>query len=280
MKHFLATRFNLRFEGWTSTKNGNPVLDDKWLTDRFMLFNNFCLPSVLNQSNQNFHWILFFDQSTPAFFKTEIENIISPFKNVYVLFIDGMKDLEGSFKDFIASHTDKDDSFIITTRLDNDDMIHKDFIDTIQNAAYKSESNASQVIDLINGYQLSILNRKYEIREYSNLLNPFLSLKEDIANFDTIFKFRHKEWKSDRIEISNNRLWMEVIHPNNKLNQSRLDLQLTKNFNPEVFGFNTELKKLNFLERSLKRILYKLKTSTKLKVLRKNSGVKTFCFFK
>ena len=269
MKHFLATRFNLRFEDWTSTKNGNPVLDDKWLTDRFMLFNNFCLPSVLNQSNQNFHWVLFFDQSTPASFKAEIENSISPFKNVYVLFIDGMKDLEGSFKDFIASHKDRDDSFIITTRLDNDDMIHKDFIDTIQNAAYKSESDASQVIDLINGYQLSILNKKYEVREYSNLLNPFLSLKEDIANFDTIFKFRHKEWKNDRIEISNNRLWTEVIHPNNKLNQSRLDLQLTKNFNPEDFGFNTELEKLNFLERGLRRIQYKLKTSTKLKVLRK-----------
>ena len=52
MKHYLLTRFNLTFKEWKTSKNGELVLTDKWLKNRFELFENYCLPSVKNQTYQ------------------------------------------------------------------------------------------------------------------------------------------------------------------------------------------------------------------------------------
>jgi hypothetical protein len=71
-KHFLLTRFNLRVEDWATTKNGDQVLNDAWLMDRFRLFESYCLPSVKNQSNQDFTWFVFFDKNTPDKFKCKL----------------------------------------------------------------------------------------------------------------------------------------------------------------------------------------------------------------
>jgi len=54
MKHFLLTRFNLRNEEWITTRDGGAVLTEEWLIQRFELFENYCLPSVMNQKNKNF----------------------------------------------------------------------------------------------------------------------------------------------------------------------------------------------------------------------------------
>ena len=41
------------------------MLDPKWLTERQTLFEKFCLPSVMSQTNKNFEWILIADVRTP-----------------------------------------------------------------------------------------------------------------------------------------------------------------------------------------------------------------------
>lgn len=65
-KHFIFTRFN---EGWLDndrlTQSGKPVNTDVWLKERCKLFEKFCLPSMMYQSNQNFTWLILFDKRTP-----------------------------------------------------------------------------------------------------------------------------------------------------------------------------------------------------------------------
>lgn len=58
--HFLITRFNLRNPSWELTKNNETLLDDSWMSERIELFKNYCFPSVVNQTNKNFKWLLFF----------------------------------------------------------------------------------------------------------------------------------------------------------------------------------------------------------------------------
>lgn len=79
---------------------------------------------------------------------------------------------------------EEDDDFIITSRLDNDDSIHHDFVYIIQNLAIKKHET---IIDLRRGYQLDISSNIYEYRNYYNKFNPFISLVESTSNFQTVF---------------------------------------------------------------------------------------------
>jgi hypothetical protein len=59
--HFVLTRFNVKI-GLGGGESVAPNLE--WLVHRFDLFDKFCFPSVRNQSNLNFKWLVFFDVDT------------------------------------------------------------------------------------------------------------------------------------------------------------------------------------------------------------------------
>ena len=73
--HFILTRFNVK-KMWSQDKRGNKVLTDEWLSHRFKLFENYCLPSIVNQENKNFIWLVYFDQDTDKLFINKI-NILA-----------------------------------------------------------------------------------------------------------------------------------------------------------------------------------------------------------
>lgn len=69
IQHFILTRFNLLI--FNKNKEGKKVRTIKWLEHRFMLFEKYCLPSVKNQTCQDFQWIVLFDSSTPERFAVD-----------------------------------------------------------------------------------------------------------------------------------------------------------------------------------------------------------------
>lgn len=75
IKHFIATRFNLKIEEWNTAKDGSVVLTEKWLEERFNLFEKYCFPSVANQSIKNFYWLIFLMLALQIFLKNELRNI-------------------------------------------------------------------------------------------------------------------------------------------------------------------------------------------------------------
>lgn len=253
MKHFIATRFNLKNADWKENKSGNLVLTDEWLEHRFNLFENYCFPSVVNQSNQNFTWCIFFDIDTPQNFKEKIFTLVKDTSNVIPLFIDGMRDLNVSFKNYIRENIDNTDLYIITTRIDNDDIIHKDFVDTIQ-SLYRPADLA--VIDLTNGYQVSIDVIEPEIRLYTHPFNAFISVIELAKTFETVFAKMHYGWKSEKNIISyrKKRLWMELSHQENYVNHRQINLKKAYYYDKMKFTLPTafEINKLNTLQTNLK----------------------------
>lgn len=44
-------------------------LDEKYLSSRFTIFENYTLPSLQNQTNKNLKWLLLFYKNTPEKFK-------------------------------------------------------------------------------------------------------------------------------------------------------------------------------------------------------------------
>ena len=241
MKHFIYTRFNLQSENWKTAKDGSPILTDEWLEERFVLFEKYCFPAVINQSNKRFYWLIFFEVNTPDNYRERIEKITSKHDNITPLYIPGMRSLKNAFSHFISEKLDEEDEFIITTRLDNDDAIHRDFVATIQSLAVKKHDT---VIDLRKGYQMDLSNGRYEYRNYENSFNPFISLVESVDTFNTVASKLHNEWEnSDSIIIhKSSPMWIEVIHKRNKLNQPKVNIPLIKQLRLLDFGIEKELK--------------------------------------
>lgn len=215
-KHYLITRFNLRADYWDVTKNNELLLTDEWMDNRIWLFENFCFPSVVGQTNQNFEWVLYFDTNTKDVYKTRILNLVANHKNIKVFFVDAMPSFMPELLRYIAQET-KDIPYLITTRIDNDDSVHVDFINEVQKQFNQQDYRA---IDFIKGYSLQI-EPFYILGKKEQLFNPFISLIEKNENPKTVFYQDHTNWKHDKkvTLIGEKRLWLSIIHQRNKINK-------------------------------------------------------------
>lgn len=215
-EHYLITRFNLKNQEWKFTKNNDTLLDDTWMKERMELFQNYCLPSVVNQTNKNFKWLLFFDSSTSVFFREEIQKTVQNYAFIRIFYIDGMPEFNTSILNYISAET-KDKSYLITSRIDNDDCIHKNFIAEVQ-SEFKHQDFLA--IDYPEGYTLQV-EPEVILGKKNHIFNPFISLIEKNENPKTVWHYVHNMWKKEPriIQILGKRLWMSIIHEKNKVNE-------------------------------------------------------------
>ena len=261
MKHYIGTRFNLKVEEWKTTKSGKKALSEEWLKNRFQLFEDYCLPSFKKQSNQNFIWCVFFDEDTPEVYKEKINLISKDFLNFHPIFIESIKHLNKTFIEYIYSHNENSDKYVITTRVDNDDIIHKDFIKTIQELFQPIDKT---VIDLKEGYQLTLNVNKPILLRYPHPFNAFLSVIENVENVTSVYSKMHYDWKSSKhvISYSKIRLWIELVHEENKINDTLAYLKKPYLFNNQNFVLGSEL---DFRNPFFKVLAYNLISNFKLK---------------
>ena len=251
MKHFLITRFNIKSENWKFTKSGALTHTDKWLEQRFTLFEKYCLPSVKNQSNQEFKWLIVFDIDTAKPFKNRIETLSETYSNMIVLYTESFQTLKATLFKAISVELTPSDNFIITTRLDNDDAIHRDFTNTIQQVF---KPNHNTIIDVTKGYQLIVNNSSNDVRYYTSYYNPFISLIENATTFETVMAKNHEHWKTltNRVVYSQKAIWLQVIHSDNILNSKIYTLKKKFQLDFNEFGLhnirlkNNKLKTLTF----------------------------------
>ena len=83
-KHFLITRYNLYIASWKITKN-NVKINNLWLDHRYELFSKYCYPSVINQSNQNFIWLIFLNSDTQEDYKKKISELVQKHLNIRIV---------------------------------------------------------------------------------------------------------------------------------------------------------------------------------------------------
>jgi hypothetical protein len=89
--HILLTRFSYRANTLVSARKSG---DDSWdrldpldptrLDFRFVLFECVCLPNVLEQSNQDFDWVLIIDPDLPMNYRKRLEKLIAKRKRTYL----------------------------------------------------------------------------------------------------------------------------------------------------------------------------------------------------
>lgn len=204
--HFVLTRFNVRSFYHVS----EPTTE--WLQARLELFQRFCLPALASQTNRQFVWLVFVDHLSPDWFRQEIEELGKGiFETVYV---------EGAFTPETVSlevSARADTPYILTTRIDNDDAVAKDFIEAIQRCF---ECQDFEFLNLVSGAQYAA--GKAYLRPYTK--NPFLTLVEKASDTppSTVFvehHFRVDEKGPVRNVRTSHPMWLQVIHGGNVLNE-------------------------------------------------------------
>lgn len=217
--HVIMTRFNVPTKGWNETRSGFKPLTEEWLDDRFKLFRTYVLPSYKNQTNQNYVWLTFFDTNTSDKFRKIIKEIEAEYPIFKAVFVEDFDVMKTKAVEVIPQFFTPDTKFVITSELDNDDMLHQDYIKTVQDH-FKPIHDL--VIDLRRGYQLTILpGRKAVVNVYNAVVNPFVSLAESVDNFKTMLKERahnsYRHYENFSVEDSKE-MYIQIIHQYNLMN--------------------------------------------------------------
>lgn len=192
-------------------------LNEDYLETRFKLFEKFCFPSVVGQSNQNFKWLVFLDSQTPDSCKEKIEKY-SEYSNLVPIYVEEFNST--TLRNAITNNLTDNPEYLITTNLDNDDAISRDYVKLVQKEF--NEQNFA-VVTFPHGYVWKEPSGKLYLREY--LSNPFISLIESAKDFKTVYYIPHQDYvpkyaKAGLIKpIKANPGWMQVIHGSNLRNR-------------------------------------------------------------
>ncbi len=254
-KHFLITQFNLRSFPKGVKGNENWI---KWTKKRIDIFKTYCLPSILNQSNKDFSWLIYFDKDTPI----EFSYIISELKRysfIYPCFTSGFEGFNLQYINDIKKIIAADTKWMITTRMDNDDCFEKDAINTIQKHFRKSDEF---LISLSSGYTLNLQDNF--LSHYYYPMSPFISLIEltEKPVIKGIFFNLHTEWDGLRLVIfkeilkRNNKsifildkpYWIQLVHGENVSNTAKRGFPVLYDKCLKNFGIPNKSKKQSILQ--------------------------------
>lgn len=226
MRYFILTRFNIKI--FKCDKHHNPVMTDKWLEDRFALFERYCFPSVMNQSVKDFEWICLFDKDTPEQYRERVDDYVKGFQGFIPVYLSQKESIDyiGQFRRIVASRCSGNvGERLITTYLDNDDMLHKDFVGKV--VEYARNIDKPSVISFNYGIQFFSQHGYGTEVYYRN--NHFLSLVEGIKEEKlpaTIMSVSHYYLSRYRIDViddlSRDGMWVEVIHDKNVDNDVKM----------------------------------------------------------
>jgi hypothetical protein len=221
--HFILTRVN-----YTNSSK-------EWLSHRIELFEKYTIPSILKQTSKNFTWLWLCDSVYHVDWIKELASKYIDQINIVPIFQSGTMDAwQSHFINYINQNVAKKDiEFLITSRLDNDDMLAPEYIETVQ----KHTHCQTEILDF-EGYQLNAQNDDlYICNKYTEKPSPFSSLIEEVstAPFSTVVIKDHTKLLDEfgtYIKIQNP-LFTQVIHDQNLKNK------IPSNQSPIVFKEKT-----------------------------------------
>lgn len=210
MKHYVLTRFNAGVFSANAPKRGKKWKSpQQWTDDRFRLFSTYTLPSMQAQTAP-FHWILKVDPRTPRL--EELKQMLEGIEHSLLM----SENYHATAKTrWLPSDAE---GAIITTRLDSDDGLHRDYLACVQDKATDVENG---VIDITTGCVVSDQLGRAVL--YNRAGMNFLSLVEsDAKRAKTVFCSQH--WVlSERLQkegidstfVHDGPPWLKVYHGHN-----------------------------------------------------------------
>jgi hypothetical protein len=156
LKHYIFTNF------------GIGIKDELWLSYRLEIFVNTVFPSLSNQRNKNFEWVILVDEALPILHKARLQDTISTSGlNARTISITDYSLANKEVSRILASTTE---DIVITSRIDDDDCIDENVIASIQDHAHSSEPESDMLlISLHNGIEFLPSDECYRAVTYETL---------------------------------------------------------------------------------------------------------------
>lgn len=206
--HVILTRFSVRFPG-------SPPIAEDWLAYRWAFFRDALASSLSRQTTPGFRWLVFFDVDTPDWLREEIDDLRPElFTPVYVSSWSPVT-VQNAVAEVSAA------PYLITTRIDSDDAVARQFVADVQSHFAHQES---LYINLLCGVQVE---RTGELYRYDEPSNPFISYVEKRVGGvppRTVFQnFSHGRSRTlaDLLNVVGPPRWMQIIHGSNIANGVR-----------------------------------------------------------
>lgn len=215
MKHFIITPFYVRRHFTTKTGKTEELLaPPEWLNDRLRLFEDYCFPSVVGQSEKNFEWFIYFDQSTPGSYLDRVTSLTSKYANITIKLCE-FWEAATLIKD-VASAIEARTRWVVTTRLDNDDGLSRDFASMLHSAA-------EERTEFLN-FPRGIIWYSGKCYMYKHLSNAFLSLVEPVEGLRTVWSAgAHQDAARTAPvrQLQETPAFLQVVHGKNVSNKPR-----------------------------------------------------------
>jgi hypothetical protein len=229
-QHIVITQFNLR--NFPKSNNAETENWIRWTRNRIQIFNDYCLPSMVNQSCRDFTWLLYFDSETPEEFSDFIRETAG-YDFIQICYSRGNEDFYAGYMAEVNKRVRPETEWLLTTRIDNDDCLHRDAIRVIQT---QFRPQHGYLISLASGYVLNLAAKT--LSHYFYPMSPFLSLVENIqTGCGGVFQKGHTKWDELRLFIHreirlaftggasrkamfvlNRPLWIQLVHGDNVSN--------------------------------------------------------------
>lgn len=216
--HFIITRFNVNIYPIDFPQR----LEDTWLSLRFELFQKYCFPTLKAQKNQNFTWLVLFDEQTPAYFLGLI-NAYAKYQNFIPVYC-------GAYDTILPTVVDRmrtiapNAEWYVTTRLDNDDALSVGFVHCLQEVVRSLNEESlkpsdTRYINFPNGLQLF----EGHFYDFKDVTNAFVSLVERSQHPHTVFWVDHPNiyTVAPVIQAETHPLWLQNVHDINVYNYVR-----------------------------------------------------------
>jgi hypothetical protein len=220
IEHYLLTKFNLPLD---YARYPGQHDDPAWLAHRWTLFAKYCLPSVLNQTDTDFIWVIYCAASTPEPYISRLKCLAEGNDQVRVVSLETTTHGE-HFAKWAVGRGDLRAPYILTTRLDNDDAMSTHYMGKFRAAALRHlqrHTHAFTGPHLWNvpiGYQVA--DGKYYLSIDPN--GPFLSMLEraDSEGIRTILSLSHRDaGRYARTYVFTRPAWLQVVHEENLINE-------------------------------------------------------------
>lgn len=211
--HYLITRFNVPVKNWDKDKAGNRVLDQAWLDERIGLFTKFCLPTIENQLNQNFTWLIFCDINTPAEYLDNIQQSVRSIPGASLRLVSHFDHLMVDLRQLLAEDPSP---FLITSRVDNDDGLGPQFIKDVQ-AHFATEDKL--IINFTKGVLYDTTKRILTEIQLSQFNHYGSLIEENKSGYQlmTVMGFPHDRPRNGYkvLNIRSRYAWLKIIHDRN-----------------------------------------------------------------
>jgi hypothetical protein len=206
--HVVLTRFNLPtpgVEGLVRAREG-------WLENRVELFEQYCAPTVANQTRP-VTWIIYLDPESPSWLTDRLaplsdRGLFRPILRASV----NQDELMADIRDTVPEPGD----ILITTNLDNDDGLAVDFSERLQSV---ETTHRQAAVYMVKG----LIKSPDSVFLRTDRHNAFCSVREPWKGASTAWATYHNEFSRTMpvIRLDGPPGWLQVVHGANVSNRVR-----------------------------------------------------------